>query len=105
MLARIVPDAAALLLWAVPAAALCLGAVARRAARSPVPMAWLRSRASWPALYGVVLVGGAALGGTDPLAPLPLQRRSQARELAFRTIKSLADLDREVAQAQAGGKA
>ena len=47
---------------------------------------------------------GAGLGGTDPLAPIPAWS-GQHRELAFRTIKSTGDLDREVAQAQGKGQA
>jgi thiol:disulfide interchange protein DsbD len=65
----------------------------------------------WPArlagvavgLYGCALVVGAALGATDPLSPLP-QLASSRHELAFRTIKSVSDLEREVAQAKAAGR-
>jgi thioredoxin:protein disulfide reductase len=52
------------------------------------------------ALYGCVLVTGAALGGTDPLAPLPALSAPK-QELAFQTIKSVADLDSAVASAHA----
>ncbi|MGH8304953.1 MAG: thioredoxin family protein, partial [Steroidobacteraceae bacterium] len=55
------------------------------------------------AVYGAALATGAALGGTDPLAPIPaFAHRSPA--LTFRTIKSVADLKREVAQASAHGR-
>jgi thiol:disulfide interchange protein DsbD len=94
MLARIVPDRIALLLWAVPA----------------LTLAWLlwfelemRSTARWAlrvaglavGLYGVALAAGSALGGKDPLAPIPALAH-ESRELPFRTIRTVADLEREV---------
>ncbi len=99
MLARILPERLALVLWAVPvfAAAAVLWGGARALSRSTLPV---RFAAAAAALYGCVLVTGAALGGTDPLAPLPAFSAPQ-HELAFRTIKSVADLDRAVASAQA----
>jgi thiol:disulfide interchange protein DsbD len=64
-------------------------------------------------LYGVVLLIGAASGGRDPLQPLGnlsvssgagnAANRVDAR-IDFRRIKSVADLEREVAQASAAGK-
>jgi thiol:disulfide interchange protein DsbD len=103
MLARVVPPNVVLLLWAIPAAA---GAwVLWRGARAirQWPML-VRTVAVAAAAYAIVLIVGSRLGGTDPLAPLP-SRSGQHPELAFRTIKSTADLDREVTQAQAGGHA
>jgi thiol:disulfide interchange protein DsbD len=99
MLARIVPDRVGLLLWAVPA----------------LTVAWLlwfelktRSAAGWAlrvaglavGLYGVALAAGSALGGRDPLAPIPALAH-QARELPFRTIRTVAELEREVQAASA----
>ena len=52
----------------------------------------------------MALAAGAALGNADPLAPVPLSAHAHAHELPFRPITSLADLEREVAQAKAGGK-
>jgi len=102
MLSRILPERAMLLLWAVPviAAAIVLwtGARALRGGRL-VP----RLASAAAAAYGVVLVAGAALGGTDPLAPLP-QLAGAHHELEFRAIKSLGDLDREVVAAKAAGR-
>jgi thioredoxin:protein disulfide reductase len=99
MLTRIVPERAALLLWAVPvfAAAVVLWGGARALSHGLLPA---RLAASLAALYGCVLVTGAALGGTDPLAPLPALSAPR-HELVFRTIKSVADLDGAVAQARA----
>jgi thiol:disulfide interchange protein DsbD len=101
MLTRIVPAAAALLLWAVPA--LLAAWVLWPAARNRTAAGWLvRMAGVVLGLFGVVLVVGAALGGTDPLEPIP-RFASHNHGPAFRTIKSLDDLEREVAQARAGG--
>jgi thiol:disulfide interchange protein DsbD len=64
----------------------------------------LRTLAAVAGAYALVLIVGSRLGATDPLAPIPALAGQHA-ELAFRTIKSTGDLDREVAQAQAGGHA
>jgi len=101
MLTRIVPAAVALLLWAVPA--LLTAWVLWPAARNRTAAGWLvRAAGVAIGLFGVVLIVGAALGGTDPLQPIP-RFASHDHGPAFRTIKSLDDLQREVAQAQAGG--
>jgi thiol:disulfide interchange protein DsbD len=99
ILARIVPERVVLLLWAVPAliAAYLLWTGLRRG--------WLvRAAAVAAGVYGVVLLAGAATGGTDPLAPLPRFGAHQA-ELSFKTIKTLADLQHEVAAAHAAHRA
>jgi len=99
MLARIVPERVALLLWAVPALTLAwllwFELKARSAARWPLRVAGLAV-----GLYGVALAAGSALGGSDPLAPIPALAREQ-RQLPFRAIHTLADLDREVHAASA----
>jgi thioredoxin:protein disulfide reductase len=99
MLARIVPDRVTLLLWAVPA----------------LTAAWLlwfelktRSRTLWAlraagvalGVYGVALATGSALGGTDPLAPIPAFAHP-THELPFHEVRSLADLEHQVARAAA----
>jgi thiol:disulfide interchange protein DsbD len=103
MLARVVPAAAVQLLWAVPAgvAAYLLWRGARGIRHLPL---LVRAAAVVAGAYTLVLVAGAAMGGTDPLAPLPGLAARHA-DLAFRTIKSTGDLDREVSQAQAKGQA
>lgn len=65
-------------------------------------------------LYGVVLLVGAASGGHDPLQPLGNLSVSSGAAgksanggeaaVAFRRIKSVSDLEREVAAASAAGK-
>src|SRR5438067_10072651 len=70
MLVRIVPERVALLLWAVPA--LVLAALLWAESRARSAAAWgLRVAAVVAGLYGVALTAASALGGTDPLAPLP----------------------------------
>jgi thiol:disulfide interchange protein DsbD len=57
-------------------------------------------------LVGAAELLGAMAGGHDPLQPLAgvVGARVERQALPFRTIKSLADLDREVAAAKAAGK-
>jgi thiol:disulfide interchange protein DsbD len=102
MLARIVPERVALVLWAVPA--LILAWLLWSEIRERSALVWgLRTVGVAAGLYGVALAAGAALGGTDPLAPIPALA-GQTRTLEFRPIKSLADLQREVTQASAQGR-
>ena len=101
MLTRIVPPGWALVLWAVPA---LLGAwVLWPAALGHIAAGWLvRAAGVALGLFGVALLIGAALGGTDPLAPIP-RFAGHHQELPFRSIKSLGDLQREVASAKSAG--
>lgn len=100
MLERIVPDRFALVLWAVPAlvAAYLFWAAVMRTRATKV---FARSAGVIAGVYGVVLLVGAAMGGTDPLSPFPRSSDATHHELPFRTIKSVADLEREVAAASA----
>jgi thioredoxin:protein disulfide reductase len=99
MLARIVPERVVLSLWAVPA--LILAWLLWSQTRGHSAATWgLRAAGVIAGLYGVALTAGSALGGTDPLAPIPAFA-AKAHELPFRSIKSVADLDREIAQAKA----
>jgi thiol:disulfide interchange protein DsbD len=102
MLARIVPERVALSLWAVPALILAWLLWSQTRHRSAVTWG-LRAAGLIAGLYGLALTAGSALGGTDPLAPIPAFA-ARAHELPFRGIKSVADLDREVAQAKAQGR-
>jgi thiol:disulfide interchange protein DsbD len=102
MLARIVPDRTALLLWSVPV--LVLAWLLWSETRRPSAAGWaLRSGAALAALYGVTLATGSALGGTDPLAPIPALA-AKTQTLPFRPVTSLAQLDQEVARAHAQGR-
>ncbi|HEY0660199.1 MAG TPA: protein-disulfide reductase DsbD, partial [Lysobacter sp.] len=107
MLSRILPAPATLGLWGVLLVAAAAGvAIALKAARSNGARV-----AGWTAvlllgLFGAAQLVGAMAGSRDPLQPLAGLRGggAHAAELPFRTIKSLADLDREVAAARAAGK-
>jgi thiol:disulfide interchange protein DsbD len=102
MLERVVPERWALLLWAVPALA---GAwLLWHEIRPRSILGWM-GRLAGVALgvYGLLLLAGVALGGRSLLAPIP-QWQAEVRSLEFRKIKTVADLDREVAAAAAAGK-
>ena len=102
MLARVVPERVALTLWAVPALIFAWLLWSQTRGRSGA--AWgLRAAGILVGLYGVVLTAGAALGGTDPLAPIPVFA-GRTPALSFQIIKSVADLDREVARARTQGR-
>ncbi len=101
MLSRIAPDWAILPLWAIPA--LALAWVLWRGMRKPgVAGVTLRAAGVIAGVYGLALLAGAALGGTDPLAPIP-QLAAPKTPLEFKRIKTVADLEREVAAASAAG--
>jgi thiol:disulfide interchange protein DsbD len=102
MLSRIVPGWAVLLLWAVPA--LVLAWVLWRAqTRSSFGKVLARVGATVAAAYGLVLLAGVPLGGTNPLKPIP-QLAAAETHLAFKRFKTVADLEREVKAAAAAGK-
>ncbi len=101
MLARIVPERIALLLWALPALAAAV-VLLRATLRSNLPRLLVRTIGAAALLWAVLLVVGGVRGATDPLAPWALAPTHI--ELPFVTIKSVADLEREVAAAQAAGK-
>lgn len=103
MVARLVPGRVALVLWAIPA--LVLAWLLFKNALKPGFGQWVaRAIAAIAAAYGLALLAGAALGGTDPLAPIP-QLAEQHEELPFKTIKTVADLEAEVKSAAAQGRA
>jgi thiol:disulfide interchange protein DsbD len=102
MLMRVVPARATLALFVIPALAGCvvLAALARtRTARAPLRVGALLGSAA-AAAYALVLLVGTGLGAENPLAPLS----RPATELAFRSVDSVAQLDREVQLASAQGQ-
>ena len=102
MLARIIPERLSLVLWAIPAlvcAWLLLTEIRKRSAATWV----VRFVGAAAGVYGLALITGSALGGTDPLAPFA-SRMAHQHELPFRTIKSVADLQREITLAQTEGR-
>ncbi len=101
MLARVLPDRIALSLYAVPA--LILAWLLWSQTHGRAGAVWgLRIAGVLAGLYGVAAAAGAALGGTNPLAPIPALA-APTHALSFRLIKSVADLDREVALASTHG--
>jgi thiol:disulfide interchange protein DsbD len=102
MLARIVPERVSLALWSVTALVLAWLLWSGIHERSVLSIS-LRAAGVAAALYGVALAAGSALGGTDPLAPIPGLAKP-ASTLEFRAIHSVVDLDREVTQARAQGR-
>lgn len=114
LLERILPPAATLLLWAllliVPA--IYMGALD---ALPAVSSGW---RKLWKGMgiamlaYGVLLLIGVASNGTDPLQPLrgvsgavvTAGGKSGPQSLAFRSVKSVLDLKKAIADADARGQ-
>lgn len=121
LLSSLLPGSVTMMLWAVLAIItgfwiFSLQVRANQPAPSPVRGAGLVIL-----IYGIVLLIGAASGTTDPLQPLqgfhslPSSTETAAvsstmsagditQGLPFKRIKSVADLDREVAAAQAASK-
>jgi thiol:disulfide interchange protein DsbD len=98
MVARIVPDRVALVAWAVPVIAAAVVLWTFHTGK------WLtRSAAALAAVYGVLLLLGAARGADDPLHPL--MHSAAVNSLPFHSISTVADLRREVAAAAAAHQA
>jgi thiol:disulfide interchange protein DsbD len=91
-----------MLLWAVPAVALAVTLWRAQSKSSGARLVW-RGVAALAALYAVVLVAGGAMGSTNPLAPIP-QLATQQKQLEFKRIKTVADLQREVTSASNSGR-
>ena len=102
MLARVVPERIALVLWAIPAL-ICAGLLWKETRKRSVTAWVVRLAGAAAGLYGVALIAGFALGNTDPLAPLTARAATQ-QEIPFRHIKSVADLQREITQAKVDGR-
>ena len=103
MLARFLPARIILALWAVPAATLAtvLWMATRRGSS---PRAWpLRIAGLAAGVYGIALLTGAALGGTDPLEPIPAWAAAQ-QPLVFDPIHGVAELNGAVARATREGR-
>jgi thiol:disulfide interchange protein DsbD len=102
MLGRVLPERMTLALWAVPvgtaAGVLFVGTRQIKGARWTLRLGGLVA-----GLYGIALITGAALGGTNPLAPIPAWAGTQ-QPLPFSPVRSVADLDRQVAQAARAGR-
>ncbi|GAB2623952.1 protein-disulfide reductase DsbD [Novilysobacter erysipheiresistens] len=108
MLSRILPAPLVLGLWGallIGAAVMLALAVGKSTTGDGLrALGW--TAAALLGVAGAAQVLGALAGSHDPLQPLAGLRGggTEVRELPFRPIKSLADLDREVAAAQAAGR-
>ncbi len=111
MLERILPAPLTLALWA----GLLIGSAIYLGALEPVGHDATGWRKFWKGfglvllIYGSLLLIGAASGAKDPLQPLQgisfaASGETKKEELHFTRIKTVADLEREVAAAQAQGK-
>jgi thiol:disulfide interchange protein DsbD len=110
LLERILPAAVAMLLWGLLliASGVYMGAMTTLTAESG---GWTKL---WKALglallvYGVLMIIGAAAGGRDTIQPLRGIAAGgggqAAAHAAFKPIKTVADLERELAAAGAAGK-
>ena len=104
MLSRILPDVATLALFGLLALAAATWALSATTA-SPRTRLAARFAGLLLAVIGAAELLGALGGGRDPLQPLAgVFGARQSQQLVFRTIKSSADLDRELQAAQAAGK-
>ncbi len=108
MLSRILPAPLVLGLWGallIGAAAMLALTLGKSTARDGLrALGW--TAAALLGVAGAAQVVGALAGSVDPLQPLAGLRGggAEVRELPFRTIKSLTDLDREIAAADAAGR-
>jgi len=115
MLERILPAVVTMVLWALLfiVSAIYMGAL------EPIGEAGTGWKRLWKGLgvvllmYGALLLIGTASGGRDPMAPLAhLQTArvagapgaAQPAHLEFKTIKSVEELDRELADAKSRGQ-
>jgi thiol:disulfide interchange protein DsbD len=104
MLSRILPAAATLAAWGLLLLAAATWALS---ATTSTPRTRLAARFAGLllAVLGMAELLGALGGGRDPLQPLAgMFGAPQAQAVSFRTIKSSADLDREIAAARAAGQ-
>jgi len=105
MLSRILPGAATLVLWGLLALGAAAWALGLPEPGTPEPRRLLARMAGMLLLVvGAAQLMGAWAGGHDPLRPLDGFSRAPAQKLEFRIIKSVEDLDREVAAAAAAGR-
>lgn len=108
MLSRILPGPFVLALWGALlfGSAAAIGLVASRAGGNGGLRALGWTAALLLGLTGAAQIVGALAGSSDPLQPLAGLHGGGAahRELPFRTIKSVADLDREIAAAEVAGQ-
>ena len=113
MLSRILPGAVTMLLWAVLIfmAGVFMGGLTTLTADSSGPQKLGKGFGFLAIIYGIILLLGSLTGGSNPLQPLAsinlgggATAVDAEHELPFQRIKTVDDLDREIASASAGGK-
>jgi len=105
----LLPESLVMLLWGVLAigSALLLGALEP----ATTGAAKVRKTIALPVLaWGIAIIVGAAMGNRDPLAPLAgflsgTSTTAATESLPWRPVRSVDDLDRELAAASAAGQA
>ena len=106
----LLPDSLTMVLWSALAVICGFWIFALKARDGGPAPAALRAAGLLVLIYGVIVLIGAASGSHDPLQPLNNLRAGNAASvskepsLAFRRIKSVAELDQQVAAAKAAGK-
>ncbi len=114
MLSRFLPAVLIMTMWAVLIfmVGVFMGGLTTLTAESTVPQKLGKGFGGLAIIYGILLVIGAATGGTNPLQPLASvnlggsggQAIASHDELPFQRVKTVADLDREIATASNQGK-
>jgi len=112
MLSRILPGTVTMLLWAVLIfmAGVFMGGLTTLSSDSSTPQKLGKGFGFLAIIYGVILLLGSLTGGSNPLKPLASVNLGGGgaveaeHELPFQRIKTVDDLDREIAAASADGK-
>jgi thioredoxin:protein disulfide reductase len=110
LLTPLLPAAAMMLLWSVLTIVSGFWIFSLKGRDGAPAAAPLRAFGLIALVYGVLLLIGAASGGRDPLQPLDNLRAgtggtvAKNSGLSFKRIKTVADLERAVADASAAGK-
>jgi thioredoxin:protein disulfide reductase len=111
MLERILPGAVTLFMWGVLVVltGVFMGAFDPLPAQPPATRRLGKGLGLVACLYGALMLVGAALGGNDPLRPIPQAAltgvgEAPAQRLSFRTVTSVAQLETELAAARQAGR-
>lgn len=113
MLSRILPGTVTMLLWAVLVfmSGVFMGGLTTLTADSSVSQKLGKGFGFLAIIYGIILLLGSLTGGSNPLKPLASVNLGGGaaiveaqHELPFQRIKTVDDLDREIAAASASGK-
>ncbi len=113
MLSRILPGNVTMLLWAVLVfmAGVFMGGLTTLTTDSSGPQKLGKGFGFLAIIYGIVLLLGGLTGGSNPLKPLASVNlgggtmvAEAEHELPFKRVKTVDDLDREVAAAASQGK-